>query len=189
MKLSRYQHLLLTLILGTMLYQSALAVSSEPGGDFTLTDHQGEAWSLLNARGKVVLLIFGYTSCPDVCPTSLLTVQQVLGMLGEQADSVQPLFVSVDPKRDTPDVLKDYLGYFHPSIIGLSGEPANLTDISQRYRTSYSYGGDTAAPSYAVNHSSSLYVIDTRGQLANIIPYGTPTDIIVDSVKRLLPPK
>ena len=189
MKSSRYQHLLLSLIAGSLLYQSAMAISSEPGGDFTLTDHLGEAWSLQNARGKVVLLVFGYTSCPDVCPTSLLTVQQVLGTLGDQADSVQPLFVSVDPKRDTPAVMKNYLGYFHPSIIGLSGELSMLKNISQHYRTSFGYSGDTDSPSYVVDHSSSLYVINDQGELTNIIPYGTPADIIVDSVKRLLPPE
>ena len=186
MKLTRY--LLLLMMLGAAPYQPAVAVTPEPGGDFTLTDHQGEPWSLQDARGKLVLLIFGYTSCPDVCPTSLLTVQQVLRALGDQADSVQPLFVSVDPKRDTPDILKNYLGYFHPSIIGLTGEPAMLADISQNYRTSYSYSGDTSSSSYIVNHSSSLYLIDEQGQLASIIPYGTPNSIVIDTIRRFLPP-
>jgi len=181
--------LLLTLALGVLLSQFAMATSPVPGGDFTLTDHQGEPWSLQLARGKLVLLIFGYTSCPDVCPTSLLTVQQVMRALADQADSVQPVFVSVDPKRDTPDVLKKYVGYFHPAMIGLTGEPATLADVCERYRTTCSDSGDTSSSSYVVNHSSSLYLIDDKGQLASIIPYGTPTDIVIDSVRRFLPAK
>ena len=181
--------LLLTLALGIALSQFVAAASPVPGGDFTLTDHQGEPWSLQDARGKLVLLIFGYTSCPDVCPTSLLTVQQVMRALEDQAGSVQPLFVSVDPKRDTPDVLTKYVGYFHPALIGLNGEPATLADICRRYSTSYSYSGDTSSSSYVVNHSSSLYIIDEQGQLVSIIPYGTPTDIVIDSVRRFLPAK
>lgn len=187
MKLRRYLHLWLALTLCTALCRPAAAVSPSPGGDFTLTDHHGEAWSLQDARGKLVLLMFGYTSCPDICPTGLLTVQQILQNLGERAASVQPLFISVDPQRDTPDVLKVYVGYFHPSLIGLTGQPAVLDDISRRYRTSYGYSGDTGSANYVVDHSTSLYVIDGQGQLTSIIPYGTPTDIILDSLDRLLP--
>ena len=188
MKSSGYLHLWLALTVLTVLPWPATAGSPSPGGDFTLTDHHGEAWSLRDARGKLVLLMFGYTSCPDVCPTGLLTVQQVLRNLGDQASSVQPLFISVDPQRDTPDVLKSYVGYFHPSLIGLTGQPALLDDVCRRYHTSYGYSGDTASANYFVDHSSSLYVIDGQGQLASIIPFGTPADIILDSLQRLLPP-
>jgi len=181
--------MLLALTLCTVLCRPVTAITPAPGGDFTLTDQYGEPWSLQQARGKLVLLLFGYTSCPDVCPTGLLTVQQILQQLGDRAASVQPLFISVDPQRDTPEVLKAYVGYFHPTLIGLTGQPETLDDISRRYRTSYSYGAAAATSGYSVDHSSSLYVIDAQGQLTSIIPFGTPTDIILDSVQRLLPPQ
>lgn len=179
----------LALALGVMTCQPVGAATPAVGGDFTLTSHLGEPWSLQQARGKLVLLLFGYTSCPDVCPTGLLSIQQILQQLGEQAASVQPLFVSVDPQRDTPEVLNAYVSYFHPSLIGLTGSPATLADISHRYSTSYSHSGDTDSSSYLVDHSPNLYIIDARGQLQSIVPYGTPTDIILDNVKRLLPPQ
>lgn len=180
------RRLLLALIMFIALCRPAFAAQPSRDGDFSLIDHDGNAWSLQDARGKLVLLQFGYTSCPDVCPTGLLSIQQVMQKLGDRAGSVQPLFVSVDPKRDTPDVLKAYVDYFHPSIIGLTGKPAILDDISQRYHTAYSYSGDAGSSDYDVNHSSSLYVIDAEGRLTNIVPYGTPADVILDNVNRLL---
>jgi cytochrome oxidase Cu insertion factor (SCO1/SenC/PrrC family) len=183
------KNLLLALLLCVLSYQPASAATPAVGGEFTLTSHHGNPWSLQQARGKLVLLMFGYTSCPDVCPIGLLTVQQIMQQLGEQSSSVQPLFISVDPQRDTPEVLKAYVSYFHPSLIGLTGTPAELADITRRYSTSYSHSGDSDSSSYLVDHSPNLYIIDAQGQLASIIPYGTPTDIVLDSVKRLLPPQ
>ncbi len=185
----RYSRYIAALTLCLRLFQPASATTPGPGGDFTLTDHNGGSWSLQEARGKVVLLIFGYTSCPDVCPTSLLTLQKIMRRLGKRAAEVQPLFVSVDPERDTPEILKRYVAYFDPSIIALTGPRDILDNITRRYRTSYRYTGSTDSSGYLVDHSSSLYVIDASGQLVSIVPYGTPDDIIFNSILKLLPPQ
>ncbi|MEZ5593493.1 MAG: SCO family protein [Gammaproteobacteria bacterium] len=96
--------------------------NAELGGDFTLTDHNGQPYHLQQDQGKIILLSFGYTSCPDVCPLTLAVVTATLRQLGERAAQVRPLFISVDPQRDTPPLLKSYVEHFHPSIIGLTGE-------------------------------------------------------------------
>lgn len=165
---------------------AATAQNSSVGGDFTLTDYNGKPYSLKSDRGKVVLMFFGYTSCPDVCPTTLQTVTTVMKKLGDRARDVQPLFVSVDPKRDTPDHLKAYVHYFDPSILAVTGSQSQLRDVTGRYGTFYRYTGDTASNDYVVDHGSSLYVIDPGGQLSNIIPYGTPVDNIAAVISRLV---
>jgi protein SCO1/2 len=158
------------------------------GGDFTLINTvDGAPFSLADARGKVVLMLFGYTSCPDICPTTLFTVQSVLRRLGDQAREIQPLFVSVDPARDTPKMLRDYVEYFDPSILALTGSQAQLSTVTQQYRTFYRYRGDTSSKSYEVDHGTNFYVIDQQGRLKQIIPFGTPLENIVASVKALLP--
>lgn len=162
-------------------------IQGQIGGDFTLTDHNGQPYELSAARGKLVLLFFGYTSCPDVCPITMLTVQTLLKRLGKRASQVQPLFVSVDPTRDTPAVLKQYLAYFHPSIIGLTGSSADLLRVTQQYSTIYRDPGDKPADSYVVEHSSNMYVIDAGGVLSGIIPYGTPADSIYETLLPQIP--
>jgi len=148
------------------------------GGDFTLTDYNGKPFRLSDVRGKVVLMFFGYTSCPDVCPTTLMMVKQVLGRLGGHASEVQPLFVSVDPRRDTPSHLKAYVSYFDTSIIGATGTEQQLRTLTRNYKTFYRYNGDVESGNYEVDHGSNLYVIDRNGDLARIIPFGTPVDTI-----------
>lgn len=155
------------------------------GGDFTLTDHNGQLYRLSDDRGKVVLMFFGYTSCPDVCPTTLLTVKSVLGKLGERARDIRPLFVSVDPKRDTLPHLKSYVSYFDPSIVAATGTQEQLGTLTRNYKTFYRYTGDVDADDYLVDHGSSLYVIERDGTLARIIPFGTPVDTIATIVGQL----
>jgi len=167
--------------------QAANTPNTPVGGDFTLTSASGSPFSLHDARGKVVLMVFGYTSCPDICPTMLLKLQVVLKQLGKHARDVQALFVSVDPGRDTPEVLRKYVAYFDPSIIALTGSPQRLTEITHHYHTFYRYRGDTTSNNYEVDHGTNLYVIDQHGLLAQIIPFGTPVENIVASVESLLP--
>lgn len=156
------------------------------GGDFSLIDHDSNNYSLRDARGKLVILVFGYTSCPDICPTSLLSMKTILQQLGERASNIQPLFVSVDPERDTPAVLKNYVAYFHPSIIGLTGSLSTLKTVSQRYQALFNHSGDVASDSYLVNHSSNFYIIDAQGHLVSIIPFGTPVDHIIRVIEKFL---
>lgn len=160
--------------------------SAELGGDFSLTDHNGEPYNLQKDRGKVILLSFGYTSCPDVCPLTLALVTATMRQLGERAAQVRPLFISVDPQRDTPQLLKSYVRHFHPSIIGLTGSLDELRAVSARFNTTFTYSGDTSSQLYTVNHNSNLFVLDRTGQLSHMIPFGFPLDAVLESLTPLL---
>jgi len=156
------------------------------GGNFTLTNHDGKPWSLGEARGKVVLIHFGYTHCPDVCPTNLLHIAAVLRALGKDADRVQPLFISVDPKRDTPARLKQYVQYFSPRILGLTGSVAQLRKMARDYGAYFSYPQGTTDDSYLVSHAASLYIVGPDGEFASFLPPDLPVDRVVGEVRDLL---
>lgn len=164
------------------------ARAAAPGGDFTLSRADGTPFNLRELRGQVVVLSFGYTSCPDVCPTTLANVSALMRSLGARSREVVPLFVSVDPRRDTPQRLREYLAWFHPAIIGLTGTEAQLRRIAKQYGTFFSYQGDTETDHYEVNHSGSLYLIDREGKLARIVPYGMPPSQLMESVQSLIGP-
>ncbi len=168
----------------------ALSITAEEdivGGDFVLRSHLNEPYSLTDSRGKVVLLFFGFTHCPDVCPNTLSTVQTVLSQLGDRSTDVQTLLVSVDPQRDTPTVLEEYLKYFDSNFIGLTGAIEEIDKVIKQYKGFYSYKGNTTGDSYSVDHTSNLYIIDTEGALTNIIPYGLPPQAITENIEKLLP--
>lgn len=114
-------------------------------------------------RGKVTLVYFGYTHCPDVCPTTLAHLTVVLQNLGPLADRIRVLFVSVDPKRDTPRLLRTYVDAFGPHIVGLTGTPREIARVAKRYRVTYSYGKPDAAGNYEVNHSAAIFIFDVKG--------------------------
>lgn len=143
------------------------------GGEFTLQAAQGPV-SLKDYRGKVVLLYFGYTYCPDICPTALAFTAQGLKLLSEdELANTQVLFISVDPARDTPEKLKDYGAFFHPNILGLTGTPAQIGEVAKRYGASYRKQDTGSAGGYVVDHTSNLYVLDTNGNLIATLPHGT----------------
>lgn len=173
-------------IVGLLVVSSAWARS--PGGDFELKDPTGRAVRLSHFQGKVVLLAFGFTHCPDVCPTELLQFTQLLSNLGPDSERVQPLFVSVDPARDTPEVLTQYVGAFSRKILPLTGTRAELRKIARQYGTYFRYintsGGGAG---YTVDHTGNTYVIDTRGKLNAVYPFGTPLKELELSVRSLLP--
>ena len=156
------------------------------GGDFELTNQYDQRYSLVNSRGQVVLLFFGFTNCPDVCPQTLGVIQSVLRQLGHKARQVQPLFITVDPKRDTPDTLRQYLQYFGDRFIGLTGPVEEIDKVVNQFSGFYSYDGNIAGGFYSVDHTSNLYIIDTEGDVASIIPYGTPVQAILKNVEELL---
>ena len=158
-----------------------------PVEDFTLTDHRGEPFSLSDARGTLVMLSFGYSFCPDVCPLTLAGYARVLEDLGERAESVTPLFVSLDPRRDTPEVLAPYVGYFHPAIIGLTGEEGRLKEIVRRFGGTFAYRGDTDGGRYTLDHPANLYLLDPQGRLTAIVPFGLPPGHILQRIRELLP--
>jgi protein SCO1/2 len=145
---------------------------------FTMTRaDDGRTVSAADYRGKVVLLYFGYTFCPDVCPTTLTNIAQILDRLGAQADAVRVLFVTVDPERDTLPVLKQYADAFAPEVDGLRGDPGQLAALAKRYRVAYSVRPKTAGHDYEVTHGSAVYAFDRTGQarlLAASLAAGKP---------------
>jgi protein SCO1/2 len=158
----------------------------KPAADFTLTAHTGERVSLHDFRGKLVLLYFGYTSCPGICPTTLANVAQVLHRLGSRANQVQLLMVSVDPERDTPDRLAAYVPRFHPSFIGLTGSAADIAAVAPLFGIYYEKQEGTTATDYLVGHSTTLMVIDQQGIMRFIIPFDTAVPDMAADVAALL---
>lgn len=154
--------------------------SDASSGDFVLSSSSGPV-SLKQFRGEVVLLFFGYTHCPDICPTTLNHVADALDMLKpDELNQVQPLFITVDPKRDTAEHLGKYVKFFHDKIIGLSGTPEAIADVARSYSVEYFVDRNSAAESgdYLINHSSRLFLIGKNGDVADIMSsFTTPTDI------------
>jgi protein SCO1 len=158
-----------------------------PGGDFVLHSSQGE-FSLKQLRGKVVLLYFGYTKCPDVCPTSLSTLSQALNELNEdELKSVQAVFISVDPKRDSFQTLDKYVSYFHPNLMGVTGSESEISVAAKLYGVQYEeVANEGSSFGYAVDHSAVTYVITQTGELRFIFPHETPSFAILEAVRYLL---
>lgn len=156
------------------------------GGDFQLRAEDGSYWSTQKARGKVIVVTFGYSFCPDICPTALATIAAAMQELGAESDQVQPLFISLDPDRDTPEKLARYARWFHPRMIGLSGTPQELGQVAEHYRVRYSFVGKGQKEHYTLNHSANLYLIDAEGRLSGMLPYGLPPDALVRAIRPLL---
>jgi protein SCO1/2 len=154
--------------------------------EFTLQGSNGAPVQLSAYRGKVVALGFGYTSCPDVCPTTLADLAKARRKLGEAAKDFQVLYVTVDPERDNAAHLRAYLTAFDPSFVGATGAPAELAAVRKAYGVQASRTGK--APNYFVHHSSSVYLIDRAGTLRAMMPYGVSVDDIAHDAKALLAP-
>ena len=159
------------------------------GGDFTLESASGPV-SLKDYRGKLVLVYFGYTFCPDICPTPLASTAEGLKQLKpEEAARVAMIFISVDPERDTPPRLKEYAEFFHPSLVGVTGTPENLAEIAKRYGVFYARQKvETAGGGYVVDHSADTYVVGPNGQLVGKIAHATPPDRVVAEIRTHLNP-
>jgi len=158
-------------------------------GDFTLESANGPV-SLKDYRGKLVLVYFGYTFCPDICPTSLAATAEGLKQLKpEEAARVAMIFISVDPERDTPARLKEYVQFFHPDLVGVTGKPDVLAEIAKRYGVFYAKQKvDTAGGGYVVDHSSDTYMLGPDGQLLGKIAHATPPDQVVAEIRKRLNP-
>lgn len=160
--------------------------TSPKGGDFTLHSANGPL-SLHDLKGKVVLLYFGYTFCPDICPTSLGFTSQALSMLDKaELDNVQMLFVTVDPERDTLDKLKSYTAYFHPGILGLSGTPEEITRVAKSYGAVYAKQETGSAGGYVVDHSANTYVIAPDGSLFKALDHGAPPTQVLEAIREAM---
>lgn len=157
-----------------------------PDLDFRLTDDQGKAVSGKDYRGKVVLLYFGYTHCPDVCPLTLAQLHVVMQRLGPLADGARILFVSVDPARDTAPIMHAYVNAFDPRAVGLTGEPRQIESLSKRYRSAYTREPDRGDGQYEVSHSSAIYVFDRDGRARLLATPANPQDDLVHDLYLLL---
>jgi len=154
------------------------------GGDFTLTDHNGDKFELKSLRGKLVLIFFGYTYCPDICPTELSSIAYVLRSLKEDADNVKALFISIDPERDTAEKLKQYVPYYSPQLIGLTGTLDEVNKVADAYHVQRKvHPHDKSNKSYLVDHSANLFVIGTDGKIMHIVPFGLPVEHIQKVVR------
>ena len=134
------------------------------GGPFTLTDMDNKVVHDTDFRGKYLLVYFGYTYCPDMCPTGLQGIAHVLDQLGQDADKVAPLFITIDPARDTPEKLKAYSASFHPNIIGLTGTNQEIAAVAKAYQVYYTKGEKVDDTDYVMDHSSLIYLMDPNGQ-------------------------
>lgn len=168
----------------------ALPLSAAPqGGDFSLQSAAGPV-SLKDFRGRWVFLYFGYTLCPDICPTNLSFIAEAFNQLkAEELQRVQGIFVSVDPERDTPDSLKRYVEYFHPDFIGLTASPEIIAEVAARYGAAYQKVVGTSALNYSVDHSAYTYVIDPAGKLRGQLEHATPPQEILRRLRELLQEK
>ncbi|MEY2169943.1 MULTISPECIES: SCO family protein [unclassified Rhodanobacter] len=157
-----------------------------PDLQFQLTDDNGKAVSAADYRGKVLLLYFGYTHCPDVCPLTLAQLHVALQKLGKPGDGVRILFVSVDPARDTPAVLHAYVNAFDKRAVGLTGSPRAIEALSKRYRSAFTREPSGKDGNYEVTHSSAIYVFDRDGRARVLSTPGTPQDDLVHDLQLLL---
>jgi cytochrome oxidase Cu insertion factor (SCO1/SenC/PrrC family) len=157
------------------------------GGRFNLIDIDNRPRSDADFRGKLMLVEFGYTFCPDVCPLGLQLFADVLGQLGPAADEVQPIFITLDPERDTPEVLRSYVNHFSPRITALTGSREAIDAAAKAYRVYYKLGADRAAnPNYLVDHSAILYVMGRDGKYLAHFTHETPPDRVVALLRRYL---
>ncbi|MBV8169894.1 MAG: SCO family protein [Alphaproteobacteria bacterium] len=159
------------------------------GGPFALVDQTGARRTDADFRGKILLVYFGFTYCPDVCPTDLQEIAGALDRLGPDAAAVQPLFITLDPERDTPAHLKDYVALFHPRLVGLTGSAAAIKDAARAYRAYYAkvpLDGVKQDGDYTVDHSAFIYLMGRDGGYLGFFPPGTPAELIAGTLRPLV---
>src|SRR5215216_3977034 len=165
----------------------AVMWNREPiGGPFVLVDHTGRPRSEADFRGKLLLVYFGFTSCPDACPTDLQAIGLALDQLGAAGDAVQPLFITLDPERDTPQLLADYVPLFHPRLIGLSGDASSIRQAARAYKVYYAKVATADRSDYTVDHSGFIYLMDRAGHYLGFFPPGTSPDRMADVIRPLI---
>ena len=153
---------------------------------FTLADADGKQRTLADFKGKVVVMFFGYAQCPDVCPTTMTEMAQVKQQLGSDGDKLQVLFVTVDPERDTPTVMKAYMGAFDPAFVALIPTPEQLPALAKDYKVYYKKVDGKTPTSYSMDHSAASFVYDTEGRLRLYARYGAGVPAMVSDLKALL---
>lgn len=187
---------LLILCVGYLYYQSSWfdrtdrfngLLYDKKAEDFTLVNQRGENVTLSDFRGKVVLIDFGYTHCPDICPVILSKLGEVMNGLGSQEKKVQVMFITVDPERDTVERLRDYMPHFNADFVGLTGTPVAIDKVAKSYHVFYNKENNDNKDDYLMSHTSSLYLIDQTGNLLLIYPSDRlDPKLILKDIKRLL---
>jgi protein SCO1/2 len=155
------------------------------GGPFTLTDQTGKQRSDSDFRGKLMIVYFGYTYCPDVCPTDLMAISQALDALGPAAEGVQPVFITIDPERDTK-LLADYVSAFHRSLVGLTGSPDEIRKVANSYKAFYAKVQDERSGDYAIDHAGVIYLIGRNGEYLGFMPPQTNPDRLTEVLRKNL---
>ncbi|MGQ9766932.1 MAG: SCO family protein [Anaerolineae bacterium] len=167
-------------------YHGIVIEAGRPVPDFELTAHTGHRVRLSDFRGKLVVLYFGYTYCPDVCPTSLSTLARAMKRLGPKADQVQVLMITVDPERNTPEQLAAYMGYFDPRFIELTGTPDEIAAAATPFGIYYQRHAGSSASSYLVDHTATLTVWDSAGRLRLVLPFEVTAEEVAADLAHLL---
>ncbi|MEI6737693.1 MAG: SCO family protein [Pseudomonadota bacterium] len=156
------------------------------GSDFRLTDHTGKSRTMLDFRGKVVAIFFGFTFCPDVCPTTLSEMRQVMQQLGPQSENLQVLFITVDPKRDSAEVLSKYVPSFYPTFLGLYGDDAATRQVTKDFKIIARVVIGQTPDSYTVDHSAGMLIFDGQGRLRLMASYGLGAEKLTADIKQLM---
>jgi cytochrome oxidase Cu insertion factor (SCO1/SenC/PrrC family) len=155
------------------------------GGPFTLTDQNGKPRSDVDFRGKLMIVYFGYTFCPDVCPADLMSITQALEALGPVAEGVQPVFITIDPERDTK-VLAQYLAAFHPSFVGLTGSPEDIRKVANSYKAFYVKMPGERSGEYSIDHTGAIYLMGRGGEYLGFMPPQTSPDRLTEVLRKNL---
>jgi protein SCO1/2 len=159
---------------------------AEHARDFALTDHTGARRTLADYRGKVVAIFFGFTQCPDVCPTALSDLAQIRKALGADGDKLQVLFVTLDPERDTPEVLAQYVPGFDPTFVGLYGSPDDIARTAREFKVFYMKSPGKTPTSYTIDHTAGTYVFDKEGRVRLFVRHNQGIEPIIEDLRRLL---
>jgi protein SCO1 len=167
-------------------FQASDVTGADFGHDFKLTDQNGKVRTLADFRGKAVVMFFGYTQCPDVCPTTLSDLAAALQKLGAEADRVQVLFVTIDPDRDTPALLSQYVPAFNPTFLGLYGDAAATAATAHEFKVLYQKQAGPTPESYSMDHSAGTFIFDPQGRLRLYVSHGQGPDLYAHDIHELL---
>jgi protein SCO1/2 len=156
------------------------------GGPFSLVNHKGERVTEADFKGKLMLVFFGFTHCPDVCPTELQTISVAMQELGDAADQVTPVFITVDPERDTQELMADFVEAFDPSIVGLTGSQDEIADVMKKYRVYAQKRDEQDSEYYLVDHSAYTYLMDRDGELITVFSFGVSPEEMTAKIRENL---
>ena len=161
-----------------------MVVNVDIGGPFELTDHTGAQFTRDDLAGDYALIYFGYTFCPDVCPTELGLMAEAIDLLEGDGERVRPIMITIDPERDTPDVLSEYVPLFHERLVGLTGTEQEVRDVATKYRVFYRRFEDPSYTYYLMDHTSFVYLLSPTGEIASMFRYQTPPEEMAATIRQ-----